>query len=91
MNQDKKENTSVRTRQGVVIRNAMDKTVVVEVMRRVMHPAYTKFIKRRMRYRAHDPENACNVGDVVLLVETRPMSKTKRWRVQSITQKAVEA
>lgn len=81
----------LKTRQGVVIKNAMDKTVVVEVTRRVRHRKYLKFLKRRTRYAAHDPQNACKVGDMVILEETRPMSKTKRWRVKEITQRAVEA
>ena len=77
-----------KTRQGVVLKNKMDKTVVVEVVRRFRHPKYPKFVKRRIRYRAHDAENACNVGDTVLLVETRPLSKTKRWKVKEIVKRA---
>jgi len=75
----------IRLRQGVVIKNKMDKTVVVEVVRKVRHPKYHKFIKRRARFVAHDEGNECNLGDTVSLVETRPMSKTKRWRVKEIT------
>lgn len=77
-----------KTRQGVVLKNKMDKTVVVEVVRRFRHRKYGKFIKRRIRYKAHDPQNSCGVGDVVLLEETRPLSKTKRWRVLEIVQKS---
>ena len=77
-----------KTRQGVVLKNKMDKTVVVEVVRRFRHPKYPKFIKRRMRYRAHDADNGCNVGDTVLLGETRPISKTKRWKVKEILKRA---
>lgn len=77
-----------RERRGVVIRNKMDKTVIVEVTRRVRHPKYLKFVKRRIRYKAHDAENACNVGDKVVVVETRPLSKDKRWRVKEITERA---
>src|SRR5688572_7607577 len=62
-------------------------TVVAEVTRSVRHPKYSKFVKRRIRYKAHDEQNECNVGDVVLLEETRPLSKTKRWRVKEIVQK----
>ncbi len=80
---------TARLRQGTVLRNRMNKTVVVEVTRSVRHPKYSKFVKRRIRYKAHDELNACGVGDVVLLEETRPMSKTKRWQVKEIVQKAV--
>lgn len=80
--------TAAKTRQGVVLKNQMDKTVVVEVVRRFRHTKYGKFIKRRVRYKAHDPDNTCQIGDVVLLAETRPLSKTKRWRVKEIVQRA---
>ena len=79
---------STRLRQGVVIKNRMDKSVVVEITRRVRHPKYKKFVKRRMRYMAHDAENSCNVGDTVILEETRPLSKNKRWNVKEIAQRA---
>ncbi len=79
----------VRVREGVVIKNRMQKTVVVEVARRVTHSKYLKQVKRRLRYAAHD-EQSCGVGDVVRIEETRPMSKTKHWRVKEILQKAVE-
>jgi small subunit ribosomal protein S17 len=77
-----------RVRQGVVIKNKMDKTVVVEVSRRMLHPKYKKYVRRRVRYKAHDGQNECNVGDQVLLEETRPLSKDKRWRVKEITERA---
>lgn len=77
---------SLRIREGVVLKNKMDKTVVVEVARRFKHPKYLKSLKRRVRYTAHDPANACQVGDTVILEETRPMSRTKRWRVKEIVQ-----
>lgn len=80
-----------RMRTGVVLKNFMDKTVVVEVVRRFRHAKYSKFLKRRVRYTAHDQENACNVGDTVILEATKPMSKTKRWRVKEIVQRAVGA
>ncbi len=79
---------SVKTRSGVVLKNQMNKTVVVEVVRRFRHPKYPKFVKRRLRYQAHDADNSCNVGDEVRLEETRPMSKLKRWRVVEIVKKA---
>lgn len=79
---------TVRERTGVVLKNAMQKTIVVEVVRRVRHAKYMKFLKRRVRYTAHDEGNTCNIGDTVLLEETRPMSKTKRWRVKEVVQRA---
>jgi small subunit ribosomal protein S17 len=78
-----------RERTGIVLKNRMQKTVVVEVVRRFRHPMYSKFLKRRIRYKAHDETNACNVGDTVVLQETRPLSKTKRWRVKEIVTRAV--
>ena len=83
------KSASRRVRQGVVLKNKMDKTVVVEVTRRFRHAKYHKFVKRRIRYKAHDAENACGVGDTVLLEETRPLSKDKRWRVKEIVEKAL--
>jgi small subunit ribosomal protein S17 len=77
-----------KVREGYVVSDKMDKTVVVEVEDRVKHPKYGKVIRRRKKYIAHDGENACGVGDRVLLMETRPMSATKRWRVAEILEKA---
>ena len=77
-----------KARQGYVVSDKMDKTVVVEVEDRVKHPKYGKVIRRTKRYNAHDGENACGVGDRVLLMETRPLSATKRWRVAQILEKA---
>ena len=89
---DASENTIARgyrkVREGVVVSDKMDKTVVVEVEDRVKHPKYAKVIRRTKRYKAHDGENACGVGDRVRLMETRPMSATKRWRVAEILEKA---
>jgi small subunit ribosomal protein S17 len=79
---------SVKVRRGVVLSNKMDKTVVVEVIRRFQHAKYEKMLKRRIRYKAHDAENKCNIGDVVVIEETRPMSKDKRWRVVEIAEQA---
>ncbi len=70
-----------KTMTGTVVSNKMDKTVVVEVTRRVLHPTVRKYVRRRARYKAHDEANACAVGDRVVLVETRPVSREKRWRV----------
>jgi small subunit ribosomal protein S17 len=77
-----------KTREGLVVSDKMDKTVVVEVEDRVKHPKYGKVIRRTKKYKAHDGENACGVGDRVLLMETRPLSATKRWRVAGILEKA---
>ena len=73
---------------GTVVSDKMDKTVVVIVEDRVMHPKYGKVIRRTKKYRAHDEANACGKGDRVLLMETRPTSATKRWRVAKILEKA---
>ena len=72
-----------RILQGVVISNKMDKSVVVRVERRVMHPVYKKYIKRSKNYTAHDEKNLCKVGDNVQIMESRPISKTKAWVVVS--------
>jgi small subunit ribosomal protein S17 len=77
-----------KVREGLVISDKMDKTVVVQVEDRVKHPKYGKVIRRTKKYKAHDGENACGVGDRVLLMETRPLSATKRWRVAEILEKA---
>ena len=77
-----------KTREGLVVSDKMDKTVVVEVEDRIMHPKYGKVIRRTKRYKAHDDANECGVGDRVLLMETRPLSATKRWRVSRILEKA---
>ncbi len=74
---------------GIIISNKMDKTVVVQVERMVMHPLYKKFIRRRNKFIAHDKDNSCALGDIVEITEARPLSKTKRWRVSRILQKAV--
>jgi small subunit ribosomal protein S17 len=77
-----------KTREGLVISDKMDKTVTVEVEDRVKHPLYGKVIRRSSKLKAHDEQNACGVGDRVLLMETRPLSATKRWRVVEILEKA---
>ena len=83
-----KATASKRTRRAVVRSDKMEKTVVVEVVRRFRHPKYKKFLKRRLRYTAHDPENTCRIGDVVTIEETRPTSKTKRWRIAEVVERA---
>ena len=89
---DTSETTGARgyrkVREGIVVSDKMDKTVVVEVEDRIKHPRYAKIIRRTKRYKAHDGENACGVGDRVRLMETRPVSATKRWRVAEIIEKA---
>ena len=70
-----------RVLQRVVVSTKMDKSVVVRVERRVMDPVYTKYVKRSKKYTAHDEKNLCNVGDVVQIIECRPISKTKTWEV----------
>lgn len=70
-----------RILQGVVVSDKMDKTVVVRVERRVMHPIYKKFIRRSKKYHAHDENNQCKIGDTVRICECRPISKTKTWEV----------
>ena len=77
-----------KVRIGTVVSDKMDKTVVVEVIRQFPHKLYKKIIKRSKRFKAHDAENACSVGDVVRIMETRPMSRQKRWRVVTILEKA---
>ena len=74
---------------GVVTSDKMDKTVVVESNRLVKHPVYKKMLKRRARYKAHDEKNQCKVGDTVMLIETRPLSKDKRWRVKEVVEERV--
>jgi small subunit ribosomal protein S17 len=78
-----------KTRVGVVISDKMDKTVVVRVDQMVKHPVYKKYIKRRVTFKAHDEENRCNIGDKVSVVESRPLSRDKRWRVREILEKNV--
>jgi small subunit ribosomal protein S17 len=77
-----------KTREGYVVSDKMDKTVTVEVEDRVQHPLYGKTIRRTKKVKAHDEANSCGVGDRVILMETRPLSATKRWRVVQILEKA---
>ncbi|MGD8523358.1 MAG: 30S ribosomal protein S17 [Desulfobacterales bacterium] len=74
---------------GTVINNKSDKTVVVLVERLVKHRMYHKYVRRRSKFAAHDKDNGCQIGDKVLITESRPLSKTKRWRVSEIVEKAV--
>ena len=77
-----------KTRTGVVVSDKMDKTIVVEIRTRVKHPLYGKIMNRTTRLKAHDEENACGIGDYVTVMETRPLSKDKRWRLTQIIEKA---
>jgi len=74
---------------GTVVSDKMDKTVVVKVERLVKHKFYHKYIRRQTKFSAHDEENTCKIGDKVLITESRPLSKTKKWRVSKIVEKAV--
>lgn len=77
-----------KTLTGIVVSDKMDKTVVVAIQDNVKHPLYKKIVKKTVKFKAHDENNACNVGDRVSIMETRPMSKDKRWRVVEIIEKA---
>ena len=77
-----------KTRTGKVVSDKMDKTVVVAVIDNVRHPLYKKIVKRAVKFKAHDEQNACGIGDTVMIMETRPISKDKRWRVVEISEKA---
>lgn len=74
---------------GTVVSDKMDKTIVVQTERLVKHRLYEKYIRRRAKFSAHDAENSCRIGDKVLITESRPLSKTKRWQVSQILEKAV--
>jgi small subunit ribosomal protein S17 len=84
-----KERGNKKLRVGVVVSDKMDKTVVVKVDNLIKHPVYKKYVKRRVTCKAHDEQNICAAGDKVLIVETRPLSKDKRWRVREILEKHV--
>ncbi len=73
---------------GLVESNKMDKTITVKVARLVKHPIYGKYIKRSTKLTAHDPENSCNIGDKVRVIATKPLSKTKRWRLVEVLERA---
>ena len=77
-----------KTRTGVVVSDKMDKTIVVEIRTRVRHPLYGKIVNRTNKIKAHDENNECGIGDTVRVMETRPLSKDKRWRLVEIIEKA---
>ena len=77
-----------KERIGVVVSNKMDRTISVKVERKVMHPKYGKFVKKSTKFMAHDEKNECGMGDTVRIMETRPLSKNKRWRLVEIIERA---
>ena len=76
-----------KTQVGIVASDKMDKTIVVKVEQIVKHPVYLKYMKRNVKYKAHDPENSCAIGDKVLIAESRPLSRDKRWKLREILEK----
>ena len=83
------EQRKAKTRiEGIVISSKMNKTIVVKVERLVKHPVFHKYIKRHVKYKAHDEANVCQIGDRVMIAESRPLSKEKRWRMVQIVEKA---
>ena len=81
------ERNLIKTRIGVVTSNKMTKTITVAVERKVKHPMYGKFLKKTTKFHAHDEKNECSIGDTVKIMESRPLSKTKRWRLVEIVEK----
>jgi small subunit ribosomal protein S17 len=77
-----------RERIGVVVSNSMDKSITISVKQKIKHPIYGKFVNKTSKFMAHDEENTCNVGDMVKISETRPLSKNKRWRLVEIIERA---
>lgn len=88
LEEQKDRSASRKVREGIVVSNKMDKTAVVEVVRRSRHPQYGKTVKQSKRYYTHDEENTLNNGDLVRIVETRPLSAKKRWRLLEIVERA---
>ena len=76
-----------KTRIGIVSSNKMDKTITVKVERKIKHPLYGKFLKKTTSFHAHDEKNECSIGDIVKIMESRPLSKTKRWRLVEVVEK----
>ena len=81
------ENTQRKIISGTVVSNGMDKTAVVQVQRRFAHPVFKKYVSKRVKYKVHDEKNDLNVGDTVRIIETRPLSKDKRWRLLDILER----
>lgn len=88
MEKEEAKKSNKKTLTGNVVSNKMDKTIVVAITRRQLHPLYRKYITRTKKIKAHDAENVCAIGDTVRVIESRPLSKEKRWRLQSIVKKA---
>ncbi|MFW5705482.1 MAG: 30S ribosomal protein S17 [Bacteroidota bacterium] len=86
--ESKATRTLRKERTGLVVSNKMDKTITVEVQRKVKHPIYGKFVKKSSKFAAHDENNDCNIGDTVRIMETRPLSKNKCWRLVEIIERA---
>jgi len=82
------ERNNRKERKGVVVSDKQDKTITVAVERRTQHPKYKRVVKKTKKYKAHDEENVCNEGDIVRIMETRPLSKTKRWRLVEVIEEA---
>ena len=82
------ERNSRKERKGVVVSDKQDKTITIAVERRTQHPKYKRVVKKTKKYKAHDEENVCNEGDIVRIMETRPLSKTKRWRLIEVIEEA---
>ena len=82
------ERNNRKERKGVVVSDKQDKTITIAVERRTQHPKYKRVVKKTKKYTAHDEDNVCNEGDIVKIMETRPLSKTKRWRLIDIIEKA---
>jgi len=81
------ESTGRKVISGVVVSNRMDKTAVVQVQRRFAHPVFKKYVSKRVKYKVHDEKNDLNVGDTVRIIETRPLSREKRWRLLDILER----
>jgi small subunit ribosomal protein S17 len=88
MTENTEQTRKIKTRTGLVVSDKMDKTIVVQLDKLVMHPIYKKFVRRRVKYKVHDEGNEARVGDTVFIEETRPLSRYKRWRIKSITHRA---
>jgi len=87
---EENQNQEARTLMGKVVSDKMDKTITVLIERRVKHPIYGKYMSKSSKLKAHDEENSCNIGDVVTIAESRPMSKTKTWALVKIEERATQ-
>ena len=87
---DSKKDSNKKQLIGEVLESSMDKTAIIKVERRFPHPVYKKYIRKSKRYYAHDPENKCNAGDIVRILESKPVSKLKRWIILDIEKQAIK-